>query len=495
MIRATLGLLLLTATPILAAEPGTKPNIIFLLADDLGLGDVGCFGQTKIRTPNIDQLAHEGLRLTTHYSGNAVCAPSRCVLMTGYHPGHTFIRSNRQYRPQGEGQYPIPAETVTLPKLLKKAGYVTGAFGKWGLGAPGTCGAPENQGIDRFFGYNCQGVAHNYYPTHLWDHDQRLALKNPPFAAHQKFPADADPKNPDSYKRYQGTEYAPDLISAQALRFIRDNKDRPFFLFYPTTVPHLALQIPEDSLREYAGKFEETPYLGGRYLPNRTPHATYAAMITRLDREIGRMIDTVKELGLEQNTIFVFTSDNGPLYDQLGGTDTEFFNSAAGLRGRKGSLYEGGIRVPGIIRWTGQIAAGTESARITGFEDWMPTLLELAGLQQSTPATLDGISFAPTLKGKPQPARSFLYREFPGYGGQQSVRVENWKAIRQDLNPGAKQKLKPGAIALYDLSQDPRETRDIAAAHPDIVQKLAQLLKSQHTRSELFPIRALDGDR
>lgn len=497
MIRAMIGLLLLAtlsagSTP--AAEPATKPNIVFLLADDLGYGDVGCFGQTKIRTPNIDRIAKAGMRLTTHYSGNAVCAPSRCVLMTGYHPGHAFIRNNLQVKPGAEGQYPIPADTVTLPKLLQKAGYVTGAFGKWGLGAPATCGAPENQGIDRFFGYNCQGVAHNYYPTHLWDHDKRLPLKNQPFPAHQKLPADVDPQKPESYTRYRGTEYAPDLISAQALQFIRDNKDRPFFLFYPTTVPHLALQVPEDSLREYAGKFDEKPYTGGRYLPNLTPHATYAAMVTRLDREIGRILDTVQELGLDQNTIFVFTSDNGPLYDQLGGTDTDFFNSAAGFRGRKGSLYEGGVRVPCVIRWQGHITAGTTSDRVTGFEDWLPTLLDLAGLHSAIPPTLDGISFAPTLLGKEQAARPFLYREFPGYGGQQSVRAGNWKAVRQRLNPGPKQKLKPGSVELYDLQKDPQETRDVAAEHPAIVARLTRRMREQHTRSELFPIRALDGD-
>ncbi|MGE5193524.1 MAG: arylsulfatase, partial [Deltaproteobacteria bacterium] len=389
-----------------SAAEAQRPNIVFLLCDDLGYGDVGCFGQKKIRTPNVDRLAAEGMRLTVHYSGNAVCAPSRCTLMTGKHPGHAFIRSNRQYRPGSEGQWPVPADEVMLPKILKDLGYTTGAFGKWGLGAPDTTGEPLRQGIDRFFGYNCQGVAHNFYPTYLWDNAKRRELKNPPFTAHQKLPPGADPNAPESYAQYSGRDYAPDLINEQARQFLRDHKDRPFFLYYPTTVPHLALQVPDDSLREYLGTFPEEPYVGGRgYLPQRTPHAAYAAMITRLDREIGRLIDLVEELGLTERTIFVFTSDNGPLYDRYGGTDTDFFLSAGDFRGRKGSLYEGGIRVPCIVRWKGNIAPGTKSNRVTGFEDWLPTLLELIGAKDRTPAGIDGVSFAPTLTGKPQDPR------------------------------------------------------------------------------------------
>ena len=485
------------APSVLAADATLRPNIVFILADDLGYGDVGCFGQTKIRTPNIDRLAATGMKLTQHYSGNAVCAPSRCVLMTGFHPGHAFIRDNRQYKPGQEGQYPIPAETVTLPKLLKKQGYITGAFGKWGLGAPNTTGEPLNQGIDRFFGYNCQAVAHNFYPTQLWSDRETVKLNNPAFGAHQKLPEGADPKDSASYTRYRGNEFAPDRITEQAVKFITANKDKPFFLYYPTTVPHLALQVPDDSLKEYAGKFPEEPYPGGRgYLPHPTPHAAYAAMVTRLDREIGKLMDTVKDAGLSERTIFVFTSDNGPLYDRLGGTDTEFFDSARGLRGRKGSLYEGGFRVPGIVTWAGHIRPGTTSNRVTGFEDWLPTLLDLAGDSAAIPKTLDGISFAPTLLGKEQPERPFLYREFPGYGGQQCVRVGDWKAVRQRLNPGPKQKnAKPGDIELYHLATDPNEVTDVAAKHPEMVKKLAAILQEQHTKSELFPIRVLDAEK
>jgi arylsulfatase A-like enzyme len=498
--RKTNCCLLLLALVAICLRPATagaaeapRPNIVFLLCDDLGYGDVGCFGQKKIRTPNIDRLAAGGMRLTVHYSGNAVCAPSRCTLMTGKHPGHAFIRSNRQYRPDSEGQWPLPADEVTLLKLLKSLGYVTGAFGKWGLGAPDTTGEPLRQGIDRFFGYNCQGVAHNFYPTYLWDNAERRLLNNPAFAAHQKLPDDADPNLPKSYTRYVGKDYAPDLINEQARQFLKDNKDRPFLLYYPTTVPHLSLQVPEDSLEEYVGRFPDEPYTGGRgYLPQRTPRATYAAMVTRLDREIGRLVDLVDELGLTERTIFVFTSDNGPLYDRYGGTDTDFFESAGEFRGRKGSLYEGGIRVPCIVRWKGRIAAGTESKHVTGFEDWLPTLLELIGAKNLTPAGLDGISFVLTLMGQPQEPRASLYREIPETGGQQCVRVGDWKAVRLRLNPGPKAKLEPGPIELYNLNDDPSETTDVAAAHPDVVARLAKLLSEQHVKSEVFPMRALD---
>jgi arylsulfatase A-like enzyme len=283
------------------------------------------------------------------------------------------------------------------------------------------------------------------------------------------------------------------LITEEALAFVRQNKDRPFFLYFPTTIPHLALQVPESSLKEYLGAFEEKPYIGDRgYLPHRTPRAAYAAMITRMDREVGRLVALVRTLGLDDKTIFVFTSDNGPLYDRLGGTDADFFKSAGDFRGRKGSLYEGGIRVPCVVRWTGRVAAGSESARMTGFEDWLPTLLELVGTKANTPAGLDGTSFAPTLLGRAQAPRPFLYRETPGYGGQQCVRDGEWKGVRQRLNPGAKQPLAPGPIELYDLARDPGESRDVAKDHPAVVARLAALLTGQHTKSALFPIRALD---
>ncbi len=276
------------------------PNIIFILADDLGYGDIGAFGQKKIRTPNLDRMAAEGMRFTQHYSGNAVCAPSRCVLLTGKHPGHAFIRDNKEMKP--EGQAPIPANTVTLAKLLREQGYATAAMGKWGLGFPGSTGEPMKQGFDRFFGYNCQAVAHNYYPTSLWDNDKRIVLNNPAFSAHQKFPTNADPTDEKVYAQYRGNVYAPDLIGEQALKFIRDERTRPFFLYFATTVPHLALQVPEDALVEYRGKFDDKPFAGTNasdYVPQFSPRSAYAAMITRMDRDIGRIMSLVCELGLD----------------------------------------------------------------------------------------------------------------------------------------------------------------------------------------------------
>jgi arylsulfatase A-like enzyme len=477
--------------PLPAQATERKPNIIFILGDDLGYGDLGCFGQKKIRTPNIDRLAAEGMRFTQHYSGNAVCAPSRCVLLTGRHPGHAFIRDNREVKP--EGQLPIPADSVTLARLLQQQGYATGAFGKWGLGPPGSTGDPLKQGFDRFYGYNCQRHAHNYYPTYLWDNDRRLPLNNPEFAASQRLPLDADPENPDSYRRYAGKDYAPDLIAEQARQFIRDNKDRPFFVYFATTVPHLALQVPQDSLAEYRGRWEDPPYRGDNgYLPHPSPRAAYAAVITRLDREVGRLMALVRELGLDTQTLFVVTSDNGPTYERLGGSDSAFFASAGSLHGLKGSLYEGGIRVPCVVRWPGQIAAGKSSARVTGFEDWLPTLLELVGAASATPKDVDGISFAPTLRGKKQTPRPFLYREFPSYGGQQCVRLGDWKGIRQNLQASAKNPRPQLRVELYDLSHDATETRDLSAKHPEIVTKIERAMREQHVPAKEFPFPALD---
>jgi arylsulfatase A-like enzyme len=484
-----------SASPAQAHDATRPPNIVFIIADDLGYGDLGCYGQQKIRTPNLDRLATEGMRFTQHYAGNNVCAPSRCVLMTGKHPGHAYIRDNRQAQGFTEGQEPVPEGYLQLPLMLKKLGYTLGGFGKWGLGPFGSSGDPLKQGFDRWYGYNCQAVAHNYYPTHLWDDGKRVAINNPAFSAHQKLPADADPNDPKSYLGYSGKDYAPDLIGKQALEFVRANKYRPFFLYYPTTVPHLALQVPEDSLQEYAGKFPETPYKGERqYLPHRQPRAAYAAMITRMDGEMGKLFALLHELKLDDSTIVVFTSDNGPLYDQAGGTDAEIFNSAGGLRGRKGSFYEGGFREPCIVRWPGHIAPGSVSDRVTGFEDWLPTFLELVGASDKTPSDIDGNSFAPSLLGKPQGRRPFLYRESPGYGGAQCVRVEDWKAIRRNLHPNAKAKdLTPGKIELFNLAIDRNETTDVADKNPEIVARLRTIMEQQHVKSSIFPLRALDG--
>lgn len=493
MIRL-LAVFLVLASPVFAESH--RPNFIFILCDDLGWGDIGPFGQKKIRTPNLDRMAAEGMRLTAHYSGHNVCAPSRNVLLSGKHPGHAYIRENRGGLGKGqEGQEPVPADNLALPLAFKELNYTTGCTGKWGLGPVGSSGDPLKQGFDRFFGYNCQAQSHNFYPTHLWSNDKRVDLKNPEFSAHQKLPASADPNKPESYTTYSGPQYSADLIADEARAFVRTNKDRTFFLYYSTTVPHLALQVPEDSLKEYDGAFPEEPYTGNRgYLPHPKPRAAYAAMITRMDQEVGKLMDLVKELGLEERTIFVFTSDNGPLYDRLGGTDAEFFKSAGDFRGRKGSYYEGGFRVPCIVRWKGKVGPGSESDRVTGFEDWLPTFMDILG--EKVPAGSDGISFLPTLRGEKQPERPFLYRESPGYGGQQMAREGNWKLVRRNLHPGAKQKIPPAPTAeLYDLAKDPSETTDVAAQHPEIVEKLTRLAGEQHSPSKLFPIRALDGEQ
>ncbi|MFB3904524.1 MAG: arylsulfatase [Acidobacteriota bacterium] len=478
-----------TAAGLTFLREDPPPNLVFILADDLGYGDIACFGQEKIETPNIDKLAASGMRFTRHYSGSPVCAPSRCVLMTGLHSGHTWVRNNREVQP--EGQEPLPAGTVTLPGLLRKRGYVTGAFGKWGLGGPGSSGDPLVQGFDRFFGYNCQRHAHNYYPTYLWDDDRKRPLDNPDFSPHQQLPANLDPADPASYKQYSGPQYSPDIIAAEARQFVKANAGRPFFLYLATTVPHLALQVPEDSLSEYLGRFPETPYRGeNRYLPHRAPRAAYAAMITRMDREVGRLMKLIEDLGLGKRTVFVFTSDNGPVYDRLGATDSDFFNSSGGLHGRKGSVYEGGIRVPMIVSWPGRIAAQSRSERVTGFEDWLVTLLELTGTPK--PDLTDGIGFVPTLFGRSQPARPFLYREFPAYGGQQSVLAGEWKLVRRNLLPTPRQPGNPTA-ELYHLASDPQESRDVTARHPEIVARLTEIMRAQHVASPRFPFPALDN--
>ena len=466
-----------------------RPNVVLIVADDLGYRELGCFGQRKIRTPNLDQLAADGMRLTQHYSGNAVCAPSRCVLMTGKHPGHAFVRNNRAYK--NEGQHPIPDGELTMAELLRARGYTTGGFGKWGLGGPGSTGVPLRQGFDRFFGYNCQAHAHSYYPDYLWSDDQRVSLDNrPPVPGHASLADGADPADPRSYDRFKGTDYAPDRINAQALEFVRANHDKPFFLYYPTVIPHVALHVPDVELQSYLEQgWDDPPFTrseGFGYTPHFTPRAAYAAMITRMDRYVGNLLKLLDELDLANNTIVIFTSDNGTTHlDQE--VDYDFFNSVGELRGLKGSLYEGGTRVPTIVRWPGHVAAGAASRRVSGFEDWIPTILELVGDDKTIVPDIDGISMAPTLLGEAQDPRPFLYREFPGYGGQQAIRVGPWKAIRQAMNTGNLE------VELYNLESDVGETNNLAAKHPDIVSRLTQQMKQEHTKSADFPLRPFDA--
>lgn len=473
-----------------SAAAAERPNIVFILADDLGYGELGCYGQTKIRTPNVDRLAGEGLRFTRHYSGSPVCAPSRCVLMTGRHPGHAFIRDNRK-SDQPEGQLDIPADTVTVAWVLRRHGYATGLFGKWGLGTLAGTGRPEAQGFDRWFGYLCQAHAHSLYPAFLRDDGREFALQNqPPIPGHAKFPEGADPADPAAYAAFKGSDYAPDRIRQAAVEFIRRNADRPFFLYYANVLPHLALMVPDADLAPYLGRWEDAPYLGDKgYTPHRTPRAAYAAFISRFDADVGAVLAALQETGLANRTLVVVTSDNGPTHD-VGGVDTVFFDSTGGLRGRKGSMYEGGIRVPCIVRWPGRVAAGRVTDALSGFEDWMPTLLDIAGAE--APVGLDGINLRPLLEGGTLPSRPFLYREFAGYGGWQAAWQGPWKALRANLRS---RKGAAGAVKtqLYNLNDDPAETSDVADCHPDVVARLEAILRREHIPSPQFPLSALDG--
>ena len=446
-----------------------RPNIIFILADDLGYGDVGFNGQKLIKTPNIDRLAKEGVKFSQFYAGTSVCAPSRSSLMSGQHTGHTYIRGNKGVDP--EGQEPIADSVVTIAEVLKKAGYATGAFGKWGLGPVGSVGDPNKQGFDQFYGYNCQTLAHRYYPNHLWDNQKKIVLE-------------------DNQNLMYNKQYAPDLIQKQALEFV-DSKDRkqPFFLFLPYILPHAELLVPEDSIFQYyKGKFQEKAYKGLDYGPDATrggyasqeyPHAAFAAMVSRLDMYVGQILAKLKEKGLDKNTLVIFTSDNGPHVE--GGADPKFFNSGGGFKGVKRDLYEGGIREPFAARWPGTIKPGTTNHYIGAFWDLLPTFAELGGAK--APSGVDGISFTASLTGKgTQKKHDFLYWEFHEQGGRQAVRQGNWKAVRLKAagNPDA-------PVELYDLSKDPAETKNIATQFADKAKELGNIMNREHVPSAIFP--------
>ncbi len=447
--------------------PLSPPNIIYILADDLGYGDLGCYGQSKFSTPHLDRLAKDGMRFTRHYSGSTVCAPSRSVLMTGLHTGHTPIRGNQEVKP--EGQSPMPANAITIAELLNEAGYITGAFGKWGLGFPGSEGEPVNQGFDQFFGYNCQRYAHRYYPEYLWENDQKFYLEGNDWSN-------------------TGT-YAPDVIQEKTLNFIRANKDNSFFAYVPIVIPHAELIVPDDEIfRQHLGLFPEEPYVGrpgadygpdmviSMYCSQENPHATFAAMVQRIDRYVGEIVSTLEELGIAENTILMFTSDNGP--HQEGGADPEFFNSSGGLRGVKRDLYEGGLRVPFIVSWPGTVEAGTVSDHPSAFWDVLPTLSDLAGFEARV---TDGISFLPTLLNKAQASHEFLYWEFHERGGKQAILMDNWKAVRLQVG-----KDPDGPLELYNLSSDPYEEQNVADQNPDLVASFSQMMKINRVPSGQF---------
>ena len=455
-----------------AQQEAPRPNIVFILADDLGWGDLGCYGQERFTTPNIDALAANGLRFTQCYSGTTVSAPSRSCLVTGTHSGHTAVRGNVELPP--EGQFPLPQGTETIFHDLREAGYTTGAFGKWGLGFIGSTGDPAAQGIDRFFGFNCQLLAHSYYPDHLWDNNLRIEL----------------PDNCDAIPYGEGT-YAPDLIHEQALAFldgaVADGK--PFFLWYPTTIPHAELIVPEDSIiRSFRGRYPETPYRGiddgpyfrrGGYVSQEYPHATFAAMVTRLDRYVGELIDRLRELGVYENTVIIFASDNGP--HREGGHDPDFFDSNGPWRGYKRDVYEGGIRVPMIVSWPGHVTAGAQTDFMCSFWDLMPTLRDLTGVAGTE--GLDGVSLLPLLRGREgQREHDFLYFEFQELGGRQAVRKGPWKLVHMAIRSD-----KP-CFELYNLDDDPAETTDLAAGYPAIVAELQAIMREAHVPNPDFPL-------
>ncbi len=432
-----------------------KPNIIFILADDLGYGDLGCYGQKEIKTPNLDKMAAEGMRFTSHYAGSTVCAPSRCTLMTGRHTGHCFVRGN--------ARLPLRPEDVTVAELLREAGYTTGIIGKWGLGETNTTGIPNKQGFDYWFGYLNQGHAHNYYPDYLWRNEEKIRLANEVRAV-----------NPPGGVATKRVQYSHDLFADEALKFIESNKAKPFFLYLAFTIPHAnnetrnkGMEVP--SYEPYKNKDWPDPQKG------------HAAMITRMDGDIGRLFAKLKELGIDEDTLALFSSDNGP--HKEGGADPAFFSSWGPLRGLKRDLYEGGIRVPMLARRPGQIETGSVTEHISAFWDFLPTCCDLAGIK--TPKNIDGISYLPTLLGRPdrQKQHELLYWEFHEQGKKQAVRIGDWKGVR--LNVARK---PDGPIELYNLKEDLAEKNNVAQKHPEIVTQIAKYMKEAHSPSEHWPM-------
>ena len=435
----------------IATGSAQKPNIIYILADDLGYGDFSCYGQTKFQTPNADALAQNGIRFTNFYSGSPVSSPSRCILMTGMHSGHTTIRKNEEHEP--EGQKPMPANTITIAHLMKKAGYQTACTGKWGLGYPGSESTPEKMGFDYFFGYNCQRLAHVSFPDSLRENDKTIYY-------------------PENKNNSQKTWSAEEIMK-HAKQFINQNSKRPFFLYLSITQPHAELVLPEKYMKNFIGLYPETPFMGAPknlYGPQQNPHAAYAGMVTWMDSQIGDLVKLLKSLKIDENTIIVLTSDNGP--HREGGGDPDFFNSAAGMRGIKRDLYEGGIREPFIVSWPAKIKNAKISNHISVAYDIMPTLCEITGI--STPKNTDGISFYPLLLGKKQKIHEFLYFEFPEKGDYKAIRMGKWKAVQL-----TKQNIT--TMELYDLSTDMAEKNNIAKQFPEIIRQAESIIKKEHT--------------
>lgn len=441
---------------------GQHPNIVFILADDLGYGDLGCYGQQLIATPHIDSLSRVGMRMTDFYAGCSVSAPSRASLMTGLHTGHTHIRGNKEINP--EGQAPM-SETQTLATMLQARGYRTGIFGKWGLGYPGSGAEPLDKGFDVFFGYNCQRQSHSYYPDHLWRGRERVEFAGNSSQLHT---------------------YAPDTIQREGLEFIRKSAGRgePFFAMLTYTLPHAELRIPEDSVyRHYADRLVPKAwqaYPGASYASSPNAHASFAAMVSRLDSYVGEVIDLLKELGIDDNTLIIFTSDNGAHTE--GGADPAYFQSSGPLRGTKRALYEGGIRVPMIAAWAGHIPKGTTSDTPAAFWDMIPTLSELTGNTEGE----DGISILPIWLGEQAPEEYNmrpLYWEFHEEGGRMAIRQGQYKLVAQQVDSSTP------TYELYDLSVDLGEQHNIASEHPELLKQLTEAMWSMRTPSRLFPFR------
>jgi len=471
---------------VFAAE---RPNVVFILADDLGWGEVGCYGQKKIPTPNLDRLAAQGMRFTRHYSGAPVCAPSRCVLMTGKHLGHAEVRGNLQAKarmPQfDEGQYPLTEQAVTWVQLFQKAGYATGAMGKWGLGPVGSTGDPARKGFDLFFGYNCQGVAHSYYPEYLWRNSEKVIINAKPIPGHAK-----QPEGDVKLDEWIGGTYAPKLMVAEAEKFIAANKARAFFLYLPLTEPHVAMHPPRETVEKFPAEWDKEVYRGANgYLPHPRPRAGYAAMIAELDDHVGRVMSALDHAGIADRTLVIFSSDNGTTHGaagdarfHVGGADPMFFNSTAGLRAYKGSVYEGGIRVPMIARLPGRIPAGTVNETPGYFADWFPTLCDAAGIEK--PAGLDGESLWPALTSGKSAARTKpMLWVFPEYGGQVAVQIGDFKLVRQNLKTKT-----PGPWEVYDLSKDIGEAHDLAASRADLIAQAEEILRREVAENTIFPL-------
>lgn len=468
-----------------------RPNVVFIIADDLGWGELGCYGQKRIPTPNIDRLAAEGTRFTQHYSGAPVCAPSRCVLMTGKHLGHAEIRGNQQAKvkfPQfSEGQHPISAEVETLPMAFRKAGYATAAMGKWGLGPVGSTGEPNRKGFDLFFGYNCQAVAHSYYPRFLWRNDKQVEINAQPVPGRAK-----EPEGGVKADSFLGQRYAPLVMMEEAEKFIaaQQGVERPFFLYLAFIEPHVAMHPPQEWVEKFPKEWDTQPYRGENgYLPNARPRAAYAAMIAMLDSYVGRVTKALDAAGAAERTIVIFTSDNGATHEgkpdspfHIGGADTTFFNSTAGLRGYKGGVYEGGIRVPLIVRYPGKVKAGAVSDAPGYFADWFPTLCAAAGLP--APEKTDGENLWPVMTGQaPAGERKPMVYVFPEYTGQVAVRIGDFKVLRRGLK--AKKMLD---WEVYDIVRDSGETKNLAAERRDLIAKAKEILKREMSENAVFPV-------